>query len=95
MMHLKENSILTTLLYFKLLQIPYISSVYPLIPNFLLPPESSSHHNHDLSHIPSSLASHLEVVTTELENMHIHVLTGEGSNHSTAISHMPHPLEKK
>ena len=35
-----------------------VLSVYPLIPNFILPPESSSHHNHDLSHIPSSCASH-------------------------------------
>ena len=31
-----------------------VLSAYPLIPNFLLPPESSSRHNHDLSHIPSS-----------------------------------------
>ena len=26
--------------------------------------------------------------------MHIYVPTGEGSSHSTAISHMPHPLEE-
>ena len=26
--------------------------------------------------------------------MHIHVPTGEGSSHSTVISHMPHPLEE-
>ena len=32
-------------------------SAYPFIPNFLLPPESSSRHSHDQSHLPSSYAS--------------------------------------
>ena len=68
-----------------------VLSAYPLIPNFLLPPESSSHHNHDLSHIPSSLASHSEIVPIELENMRILVPIGKGSSHSIVISHMPHP----
>ena len=57
-----------------------VFSAYPLIPNFLLPPESSSLHNHDLSHIPISLASQTRVVPTELENTHIYVPTGEGSS---------------
>ena len=59
-----------------------------------MPPKSSSHHNHDLSHIPSSLVSQSEVVPTELENMHIPVPTGEVSSHNTVISHIPHPLEE-
>ena len=71
-----------------------VLSAYPLIPNFLLPPESSSLHNHDLSHIPISLASQTRVVPIELENMHIYVHIGEGSNHSTATSHMPHPVKE-
>ena len=69
-------------------------SAYPLIPNFLLPPESSSLHNHDLSHIPSSSAPWPGVEPTELEGTHIHVPTGEGSSRGTVISHIPHPLEK-
>ena len=71
-----------------------VLSTYPLIPNFFLPPESSSHHNHDLSRIPRFLVSQSEIVPAELENIHILVPTGEGSSHNTVISHMPHPLEK-
>ena len=70
-----------------------VLSAYPLIPNFLLPPESSNHDNHDPSHIPSFLISHSEVFPPKLENMPIYVRTGKGSKHSIVISHMPHPLE--
>ena len=69
-------------------------SAYPLIPNFLLPPESSSLHNHDLSHISCSSVPQPGVEPADLEGMHIHVPTGEGSSHSTLISHIPHPLEE-
>ena len=66
-------------------------SSYPLIPNFLLPPESSSLRNHDLSHIPSSPAPQPRVESTDLEGMHIHAPTREGSSHGTILSHNPHP----
>ena len=51
-------------------------SAYPLIPNFLLPPESSSPYNHDLSHSISSPAPQPRVESTDLEGMHIHVPIG-------------------
>ena len=69
-------------------------SAYPLIPNFLLPPESSSLHSHDLSHIPSSSASQSGVEPNGLEGMHHHVPTREGPSHNTAVFHIPCPLEE-
>ena len=69
-------------------------SAYPLIPNFLLPPESSNLHNRDLSHIPSSSAPWPGVEPTDLEGMHIHVPTEEGSSHGNVTSHIPHPSKE-
>ena len=56
-------------------------SAYPLIPNFLLPPESSSLYNHDLSHVP-------RVEPADLEVMPIHVPVGEGSSRGNVTPHL-------
>ena len=69
-------------------------STYPLIPSFLLPSESSSLRNHDLSHVPISSAPQPRVEPSDLEGMHMHVPVGEGSSHNILISHSPHPSKE-